>query len=60
MEKKNCYFDDLNEFYQSLLTSTKDFLHQLEQEKENLSELPIIIKIRQFIEQSTIKQTKAK
>ena len=53
---KELLFDDLNEFYQSLLTSTQDFLYQLEQESENLSELPIIIKIRQFVEQSTIKQ----
>ncbi len=54
--KKELLFDDLNDFYQSLLTSTQDFLFQLEQESENLPELPIIIKIRQFIKQSTVKQ----
>ena len=54
--KKELFFSDLNEFYQSLLTSTEDFQSQLEQEGENLSELPIFIKISHFIEQSTIKQ----
>ncbi len=55
-EKKELFFSDLNEFYQSLLTSTQDFLSQLEQEGGNLSELPIFIKIHQFIEQSTRKK----
>ena len=54
--KIELFFNDLNEFYQSLLTSTQDFLSQLEQEKENLSELPIFMKIYHFIAQATIKQ----
>ncbi len=36
-EKKELFFSDLNEFYQSLLTSTQDFLSQLEQEGVNFS-----------------------
>lgn len=54
--KEELFFNSLNEFYQSLLTSAQDFLSQLELEGVNLAELPIIIKIHHFIEQSTIKQ----
>ena len=54
--KEELFFNSLNEFYQSLLTSAQDFLSQLESEGANLSNLPILIKINHFIEQSTIKQ----
>jgi len=53
---KELFLSDLDEFYQSLYAAAKDFLSQLEQEGENLSELPILLKIRDFITKSTIKQ----
>ena len=54
--KEELFLNSLNEFYQSLLISAQDFLSQLELEDVNLSDLPIIIKIHHFIEQSIIKQ----
>jgi hypothetical protein len=54
--KQELFFSDLNEFYQSLLTSAKELLFQLDQAQENLSNFPLLIKIRNFIEQSSTQQ----
>lgn len=51
--KQELFFSDLNEFYQSLLTSVKELLFQLDQTQENLSNFPLPIKIHNFIEQSS-------
>ena len=54
--KQKLFFSDLNEFYQSLLTSAKELLFQLDQSQENLSNFPLLIKIYNFIEQSSTQQ----
>jgi hypothetical protein len=54
--KQKLFFSDLNEFYQSLLTSAKELLFQLDQAQENLSNFPLLIKIHDFIEQSSTQQ----
>ena len=54
--KQKLLFSDLNEFYQSLLTSAKELLFQLDQSQENLSNFPLLIKIHDFIEQSSTQQ----
>jgi signal transduction histidine kinase len=48
--KQKLFFSDLNEFYQSLLTSAKELLFQLDQSQENLSIFPLLIKIYNFVE----------
>lgn len=54
--KQKLFFSDLNEFYQSLLTSAKELLLQLNQAQESLSNFPLLIKIHNFIEQSSTQQ----
>ena len=54
--KQKLFFSDLNEFYQSLLTSAKELLFQLDQAQESLSNFPLLIKIHNFIEQSSTQQ----
>jgi hypothetical protein len=54
--KQKLFFSDLNEFYQSLLTSAKELLFQLDQSQENFSNFPLLIKIYNFIEQSSTQQ----
>ena len=54
--KQKLFFNDLNEFYQSLLISAKELLFQLDQSQENLSNFPLLIKIHNFIEQSSTQQ----
>ncbi|MEA5620925.1 hypothetical protein VB711_24250 [Cronbergia sp. UHCC 0137] len=45
-----------NYFYQELLNSVREFLFQLNQNEKDLTSLPIVRKLRNFIEQSSIKQ----
>ncbi len=54
--KQELFFSDLNNFYQSLLISAKEFLLQLEQSQENLANFPLLSKIRSFIEQPPTQQ----
>lgn len=57
--KEVLFFDNLNEFYQSLLKSAQEFLSQLKQTQKNCSNLSILNKIDNFIEQSTDKMQNA-
>lgn len=50
--KQELFFSSLNEFYQSLLTSAKELLFQLHPDQENLTNFPLLTKIRHFIEES--------
>ena len=54
--KQALFFSNLNVFHQSLLASAKDFLSQLKQERENISNLPLLSKINHFVQQSTIQK----
>ena len=54
--KQELFFSDLSEFHQCLLTSTQDFLAQLEQDEENLFNLPNLIKIYHFSQQAAMKK----
>lgn len=53
--KQELFFKNLNEFYQSLLTSAQQLRFQLEQDQEKITNLPILSKITNFVQQSTQK-----
>ncbi len=52
--KQTLLFSNLNDFYESLLTSAQAFLSQLEEKSENFSNLPLLSNIYDFIAQSTL------
>lgn len=51
-------FEDLADFYQSLLNSTENFIKEFEQENIFISDFPLFIKIKDFSQQPIIINSK--
>jgi hypothetical protein len=54
--KQELFFKNLNEFYQSLLTSAQEFLRQLNQDQDKPSKSSLLNKIANFIQQANLKE----